>query len=1049
MSESINHNNIITLEKVNHKHKPEYPTLTPNAEFVLSRRILLRDKQGNVIEDFDGLCKRVSKVVASVTSKTEDEFYDLLRSLDFLPNSPCLVNAGKPGMTLSACYVLPADDSIESIFDTVKHAALIHKQGGGTGVSGAKIRPRGFTVGSTGGIASGPVSLLFQVMNDATEQIKQGSTRRGANMGILPCITGDTMVHTLQGNIPISDLVGLQPYVYACNPKTGKVHVAKAERVFVSGENKKIVRVWFDDDSHLDCTPDHKVLLANGSYREAGRMSATVTVRKERERALRNHRVVRVEELGVAEKVYDLTVPVWHNFVANGVFVHNCWHPDILHFIRYKLEDGKLKNFNISVAVTDKFMQELKDDPDGPHVCNFNGKDFYLNPDASSHEIMSATSVTRRQLWNEIVKNAHKNGEPGLFFIDRANEKNAALVNPKDVDHPGYVHSTNPCQPSWATVLTPNGVSTLEEIKVGDLIWSGKVWTKVTRKKMTGVKPVFAFHTRAGTFYGTENHRVVSNGEKLEVRVAKTIDSGDKENTTYEITKKEHVKDEPVFSIAVEDNDHTYWTGGLLVSNCGEQELSAFDACCLGSINLSNFIHVNGTRGINWKHLESTVQLAVHFLNGVIDLEAHPLNQIKETVRRNRKIGLGVMGYADLLAKLELDYNNEESWKLGEVIAEFIKTTAWNESFKIAKERGKSYTAFDHAAWLRVHPELAEKFMQFETGPINMEVTSVAPTGTISIIAGCSNGIEPIMAWAFVQRRMDTVTTQIHPLTESVLGFNTVVDLRIKAAELYPSNVVGQVGWLNQQLTSQMKSNGNGFVIARDVSVEAHLQHQLAWSKHVDAGISKTINFNPDATEEDITKAYHFAWSNKFKGITVYREGSRNGEVISTGLNEVTGKSGLNGRPTVLPGVIIRSRVEVEPGRYENVYVSVGLKGAKISGGTPYEVFLAGDPKQDPYTAQMIDSVTRMSSTALRYGTPPNVVAQQLERIRSQHVHSMPLRIAQAIHTAMSLSDDIPKNHKEVIDKCNQVIDGNICEGTLIFSEGCYKCEKCLFSKCG
>ena len=1024
-------------------------------------------------------------------------------------------------------YDLTVSD-VQTYMAGVNCAVVVHN----TGFSGARIRPRGAIVAATGGVASGPVSLLFQTVNDTTEQIKQGSTRRGANMGVLPI-----------------------------------------------------------------------------------------------------------------------------------------WHPDILHFMRYKIRDGELKNFNISIAMTDKFMGRVQENPNAPHICRFGDKRYYLTDDGESHlwkegDPIDDKAVTRKQIWDEIVKNAHANGDPGIFFIDTVNRTNAALIDSMNEQDLNYIESPNPCQPSWAPLLTKNGIRTLGEVDVGSTIWSGRRWTKISEKVQTGTKPVYAFRTRAGTFYGTENHRIISEGKKVEVGKAETIDinqrlldtdefcekivlellavdimdglvfgdgtvhkaSGDliillvgkkdqdwldsevshlfKQDRsgiteeaweaattlkvhevprtydrkvpdrfrkgkvrkvrgflrglysangsivdnritlkassfrvieavqemlssigirsyytvnrahevefsngiyeckisydlnitrdrkifrdligfiqkdkqtrlddacliessllnikmTYEIVEKEYMGEEPVFSITVEDEEHTYWTGGLLVSNCGEQPLCPYDACCLGSLNLSNFVKFDDENKVmvtDWDRLKVRTKQSVRFLNGVLDVNYYPIPQIREITTQNRKIGAGVMGWADMLIKLGIPYSSERAFKLGEEIAAFIETVAWQESFEIADERGEypGFSKFD-GSWARVNEQFAYLVEKHGHGPANMCITCIAPTGTISMIAGVSSGIEPNFAWAFVQRRIDSETAQIHPLVEEVLGKDLCFEMRIEAAQEFPKNISKQVGWMNRKLIPLMKSKGPQFEVASDIPVRVHLEHQASWQRHVTDGISKTISLARDATLEDVEEAYIWAWKNGLKGITVYREGSRKGEVLSTGLDELEQQEsemvdGKMKRPDVMAALIIRKKVEVAVGEYENVYITVGLLGGKIEGGKPYEVFLAGDPKSNPLLAQSIDSLTRLSSMSLRHGTPPNVVVQQLERIRGQHMFSMPRKVAQAIQYAMENTKDVTEDQKKLIDKCSEQIDNKICGGQLIFVEGCYKCLKCHGSKCG
>jgi ribonucleoside-diphosphate reductase alpha chain len=560
-----------------------------NAIKVLKTRYLMKDYEGKVIETPSQMLRRVAKAVAkadllydkkSNVERTEETFYQIMANREFLPNSPTLMNAGTRLGQLSACFVLPVEDSIDGIFTTLKHMALIHQSGGGTGFSFSKLRPAGDIVGSTKGVASGPVSFMT-IYDAATNVIKQGGRRRGANMGIL-----------------------------------------------------------------------------------------------------------------------DVT------------------HPDILKFIEVKSREGILTNFNISVAVTDQFMDAVDKD----------GKVDLINPRSGKVE----AKLRARHIFDLIVSNAWRTGDPGLIFIDEINRHNPT-------PQVGEIRSTNPC---------------------------------------------------------------------------------------------------------------------------GEQPLLPFESCNLGSINLAKMVK-DGE--VEWEKLRRIVRTAVHFLDNVIDVNKYPIQEIGEITRANRKIGLGVMGYADMLISLGIPYDSEEALEMGEKVMKFISEEATKKSVEIGEKRG-AFPNFKGSLW----EKRGYKTIR------NSTVTTVAPTGTISIIGGCSGGIEPIFAVAFVRNVMEgTRLLEIQPTFEEVAkdrGFYSR-DLMLKVAK------TGSI----QNMEEVPEDVRRIFVTALDIDPEWHVRMQAAFQKYVDNAVSKTVNLPNDATVEDVKRIYLLAYKLKCKGITVYRYGSRKGQVLSVG----------------------------------------------------------------------------------------------------------------------------------------------------------------------
>lgn len=587
--------------------------LSENAIKVLEKRYLKRDKDGNCIETPADMFRRVADTLASADSKfgkseaeikqLADEFYTAITNRYFMPNSPTLMNAGRELGQLAACFVLPVDDSLEDIFETVKNTALIHKSGGGTGFSFSRLRPKNDVVRSTMGVSSGPVSFM-EVFNAATEAVKQGGTRRGANMGIL-----------------------------------------------------------------------------------------------------------RVD------------------------------HPDILDFIDCKSDNNRLNNFNISVAITDKFMDAY-----------LKGKDYDLiHPNTKQ----SVGKLNAKEVFDKIIDGAWRNGEPGIVFIDTMNSDNPT-------PQVGAIESTNPC---------------------------------------------------------------------------------------------------------------------------GEVPLLPYEACNLGSINLSKMVkEENGKSIVNWNLLAKTTRTAIRFLDNVIEINNYPLPQISEMVRNNRKIGLGVMGWADMLMKMGISYASEEGTKLASQVIEFIDYESKCESIELSKKRGRfknfKGSIYDHENYLynkykgksagiisdEKWKELDEQIKKH--GIRNATTTCIAPTGTISMIASASGGIEPLFGLVFSRLIMDgTEMLEVNEIFK-----NYMISHGLYSEELMKKIAIdGSVAHIDE-IPEDVKKI---FVTAHDVSPYWHVKMQAAFQLHTDNAVSKTVNFVESATREDIEEAYVLAYKNHLKGITVYRNNSR------------------------------------------------------------------------------------------------------------------------------------------------------------------------------
>lgn len=826
--------------------------LSPNAITVLEKRYLIKDDAGKPVEKSEDLFWRVARTIAGADKKygatsgaieeLASAFYGSMARREFMPNSPTLMNAGRPLGQLSACFVLPVEDNLSNgkngIYDTLRAMALVHQSGGGTGFDFSRLRPKNDVVRSTMGVASGPVSFM-SLYDASTEVVKQGGTRRGANMGIL-----------------------------------------------------------------------------------------------------------RVD------------------------------HPDILEFIACKDDTTKITNFNISVAVTDVFMQAVEAD----------GEYDLLHPRTKA----VVGQLRAREVWTKIIHGAWKTGEPGVFFIDKAN-----YYNP--VPHLGSYEATNPC---------------------------------------------------------------------------------------------------------------------------GEQPLLPYDVCNLGSINLGIFVE-NGS--LNWDKLRQTVHLTTHFLENVIDANAYPLAEITDLAQRIRRIGLGVMGWADVLIKLGIPYDSEEAVQLGARVQAFVDNEAKVESERLATIRG-AFAEWDKSIW-GPDATCARNAQGERVRPMrklrNCNVTTVAPTGTISIIAGCSSGIEPLFAVAFMRNQAGVLMPDVN---EDFVA------------------IAKREGWHSDALMTRIAEAGHigfpevpekwqrVFTTANHIKPEWHIRMQAAFQEANDSAISKTCNFAHDATEAYVEEIYRLAYHLNCKGVTVYRDGSRDMQVLSTGATakkvqeQALSTGASEARSDLAPladdataadlhGELAefraeserlrklvheleaenlqrrqkRSRPEALRGTTRRVETPLGTLYVTITEddkGQPFEVFMSLGKAGGALMAD-VEAIGRLLSLALRSGIPMKEIHRQLRGISSDRtiglgtnkVLSVPDAVGIAIEKWMQEKQGVQqelmpgvagmtpqadvapmvrvtmgmgaeqfeliRSQEPVMAACPD------CGSQLEMAEGCMKCHVCGFSECG
>ncbi len=748
--------------------------LNRTAETVLRKRYLLKDDEGNVIETPEEMCWRVAKAIAKAeenygndVEKWAEKFFRLLWEQKFMPNSPTLMNAGTELNQLSACFVIPVEDSIDGIFKALWDMAKVQKSGGGTGFSFSRLRPKGDIVKSTMGVASGPVSFM-KIFDAATEQIKQGGKRRGANMGIL-----------------------------------------------------------------------------------------------------------------------------------------NVHHPDIEEFITAKWEEGVLRNFNISVAATDAFIEALKKDEDYE----------LINP--RTGEVVR--KIPARKIFNLVVDGAWRNGEPGMVFIDTINRYNPT-------PHIGQIEATNPC---------------------------------------------------------------------------------------------------------------------------GEQPLLPYESCNLGSINLARFVK-DGE--IDWEELKETVWTAVRFLDDVIDVNSYPIPEIEEMTKANRKIGLGVMGWADMLFLLGIPYDSEEALQLAEEVMKFIQEESHKASQQLAEERGV-FPNWEGSVW-----EMKGMKMR------NATTTTIAPTGTISIIAGCSSGIEPVFALAY--KRMNILDG------EEFFEVNEIFENVLKEREIYTEELIEKVAVEGsiQGIEEIPEDIRRVFKCALDISPEWHVKMQAAFQKYTDNAVSKTINLPNSASRKDVEKAFLLAYDLGCKGITVYRDGSREEQVLRIKKAEEEKKETKprppakyiepRPRPRITTGRTIETRTGCG-----SLYVTINEDEYGIA-----EVFVQLG-KSGGCAASQTEAMGRLLSIALRSWIDPEVLIRQLKNIRcpSPGFDNGEVITSCADGVAKVLEKHLKGEYKKIrfevegIKPLTEFAEGEErgertkqiggvcpeCGNVLEYGEGCATCRFCGFTRCG
>ncbi len=1108
---------------------------------VIRERYLARQGE-EVLETPEGMCWRVAVELAAAEEKwgksaeeiyhVASQFYHLMVEGFFLPNSPTLMNAGKQnGLQYSACYVLPVGDSMEEIFEAVKAAAIIHKSGGGTGFAFSRLRPKDATVRSTGGKASGPISFL-RVFNGATEAVKQGGTRRGANMGILRVDHPDILEFIeskLDGgitnfNISVAitekfmDALRRDGEYELVTPDTkGAVGRLRAREVF----DRIVQAAWRTGDpgfffidrcnaSRANPTPtlaeveatnpciagDTLIYTARGLVRadELARCGEEVdVVLDSRFDAGEWGPACAVFQTGVklvyrlvTEEGYEVRLTADHRLMTpEGWLRADTIQPgDLVHIVNRKgsfgsegsLEEGRLLGWLIG----DGHIR-----PDKGVILRFYGQEkrelaplfaAYMNVVVRTGEedrypispvevagrdqaIVSSVRFARRVLeryrLSQDTKLSHVPLEvlggfedfqrgflQALFTADghiSGTLKKGVSVRLTSVSLPllkdvqrmllnfGIVSRLYANRHPARTVSMPDGKGGVAEYECQadhDLV--------ISRAGLTTFAKEIGFLTAAKQDRLVQMLGAYTRGPYRETFVAR-VKSLDCDGV------------EPVFDLK-EPVTHSFVANGFVVHNCGEQPLYPNEACNLGSINLAKFFKVaadNGKGHIDWDDLERVVRLGIRFLDDVIEANPYPLPEIEASVMANRRIGLGVMGWADLLFELGVPYDSNEALNLAGEIMRFLEEKGHDESARLAEERGP-------------FPNWSQSIYRDERPLRNSTVTTIAPTGTISILANCSSGIEPVFALAFTHIVGDRHLTFVNPIFERVA----------KARGLYSEEMMKAVAERGtvRGLSGVPEEIQRTFVTAHEIGTDWHVRMQASFQQYTDNGVSKTINLPHSATEEDVAKAYLMAYELGCIGITVFRDGCKGDQVLHVG----TRKDETEAGPTVEVGTGIKPRPEALPGKTYRMQTPVGTAFITVNdydkgAGEPFEVFVSVG-KAGSETMAHAEALGRLISLVLRLPLPEDMSPQdrvaeivgQLSGIGGgrplgfgrKRILSLPDALAQALAQHVGLTE--VREQKRTNMPLTKV--GDLCpdcqQATLVNEEGCRKCYSCGFSEC-
>jgi ribonucleoside-diphosphate reductase alpha chain len=1079
--------------------------LTENAVKVLERRYLAKDETGKLLENPEDMFRRVAKTVSEADAPyvsvsdleaKEEEFFDMMTKLEFLPNSPTLMNAGRPLGQLSACFVLPIEDSMEGIFETIKNAALIHKSGGGTGFSFSRLRPKGATVNSTGGVASGPISFM-KVFNAATEAVKQGGTRRGANMGILrvdhpdirefiTCKQDNTDITNFNISVAITEefmkAVENDKNYSLTDPRTGKeTGIENAREIF----NMIVDNAWnngepgiiFIDRLNKDnVTPELGAIestnpcITGDSWvlTENGPMQVSDVLGKQTQLAL-NGSFFQTDNKGFFKTGIKDVIRIYTDRGYELKLTKDHLVRIVANMSRFKIEEewkaaGDLRPGDKVVlsnnrGITWKGKGTLRE---GYLLGSMIGDETLLRDLAEEYSIFPGDKRISPHI-EKTGRDFYRGFLRGLYDADgtisEAQDKGISIR---------LWQSDLGCLQAVQRMLHRLGIAS----------------TIYTNRKHEGIKAMTGGKDGYRDYEVKTGHELVISQDNLFVfaeiigfgnsrkqrRLNETLNNYkpalNRERFTANIVEITEMGEQEVFDVQVPEVN-AFDANGIYVHNCGEQPLLPYEACNLGSINLSIMVKdEDGKLKVDYERLSNVVKKAVHFLDNVIDVNKYPLPEIDKMTKSTRKIGLGVMGWADMLCKLGIPYNSQEAVDLAENIMKFIKEESRKASMELAGGKG-SFPAYDKSIFNGTKIKVR-----------NATTTTIAPTGTLSIIAGVSSGVEPLFAISYIRNVMDNdELIEVNPIFK---------DIAIKEG-FYSENLMRRIAKKGSisgfpEIPDRIKSV---FVTAHDISPEWHVKMQAAFQKYTDNAVSKTVNLSHESTREDVKEVFILAYKTFCKGVTIYRDGSRDSQVLNIG-NVKGEQSNPHISPRPRPNITTGFTEKVRTG-CGNLYITVNYDEYGIC-----EVFTntgraGGCPSQSEATSRLV-------SISLRSGMDAKSIVEQLKGIRCPsttrqkglNVLSCPDAIGRLIEKVMKLQNGEDKELNNQISGIDErrvqrptakapVEQGYVypksgkssstaskeslnpygyvncpeCGKEMEHEGGCVVCKSCGFSKCG
>lgn len=1139
--------------------------LTPNALRVLEKRYLKKDKEGRVVETPEEMFRRVARAIAQADARyrgngsveeTEEAFYELMARLEMVPNSPTLMNAGRELGQLSACFVLPVEDSLESIFEAIKNTALIHKSGGGTGFSFSRLRPRDDQVKSTRGISSGPVSFMT-VFDAATETIKQGGMRRGANMGVLrvdhpdiqefirckqdhgrlnnfnisvaltesfmeavergdtyplvnprtgeavgrlyadevfdwivdsawksgepgilfmdrinrdnptphlgaiestnPCVTSDSWIMTANGPRQVRQLIGSSFEVVV----NGRVH-RTGERGFFRTGTRQVLKVRTREGYTVRLTPEHRVVRAVDKTRCRLTLEwvAACELKPGDQLLMHDHRSFPgwPGELNESQG-YLLGLLVGDGVLKDGAAVLSVWAQ------QEASNDAPMG----SVSTTGGLEHALGCAQVLAHRSDFEG---WMRVRAGRQYTLKSASL--REL---ALKMGMGRGRKTVTPEIESSSSDAYVGFLRGLfDCDGFVQGNH--EKGVSVRLAQSDLELLRAVQ-RMLLRLGIASSVYEARRPAGMKPMPDGIRDLGRYQIKPQHELIITGENLQ-RYAAYVGFADRRKATrleamLSLYRRRLNRERFLATVLALEPDgiedvydlevpgiNAFDGNGFYLHNCGEQPLLPFESCNLASLNLAK-VCVDGA--IDWNRLARNVRLSVHFLDNVVDVNRYPLPTIEAMTLLNRKIGLGVMGFADLLLMLGIPYDSQEAVDLGRKLMKFVSEEAVRASEDLARERGP-FPSFGQSI-----------FAQRGLPPRrNATVTTIAPTGTISMIAGCSSGVEPLFAIAFVRNVLDNERlVEIHPLFAEVARREGFASDALFERILETGSVRGI-----EEVPERWR---RVFVTSHDIAPEWHIRMQAAFQEYTDNSVSKTVNFPSDATREDVRKAFWLAYKLGCKGVTIYRDRSRDRQVLQKGVSAEAGDrkkapEAARAEPAK-PLLVPRPRPDVMEGTTRKMETSCGSLYVTVNrdeSGRPFEVFTSMG-KAGGCASSQSEAIGRLVSLALRSGIDPHQVVRQLRGISCHlprglgrnKISSCADAVAQALEFFLDpavgagasegagsrsaggrVGREIAKKQSVAEYLKNLYHRGACpeCQGPLEMSGGCAVCRNCGYSDC-